>query len=898
MKKFLFTLALVLLVSVSARAQQPQARRVFATTSVAADAWILETGSGVQFHQLTWNASGVVGTCQVELDFSADGITSSGTIIATQLCTSNGLSTLSAATIANYVRINVTTKSGAGSVTVTYLGYTSLPLGGGGTITGKFTVQSTNPCPLSSVLTLTACGSGTDPFGDGGNHGPIEIVQTSTTPPNGCGLVMSNANSVGNTGTSRPIYACFDQTTLGGFAVGQVFPSGATGGFDFQGTGSNQGSANFGTNEADGVAVEFGTGPVLGSLSAADAGVFLDDGGHFCFIPTGATGTGKLCIGTQNAAGTPNPVEFPTTTGAAGTFLQTNGGNPQHTVWAAVGVAANTPGIPTYNGPNIVYAANYGVKAQGVRFFDASFTINTKNVTVGNNTSDSDACVTSAMIGWLFHGSNGPATTPALTATALFAAGTTIATVASCTSFTVSNNASATCTSSVANSLCQVVIAPNDDQAALLAAFQQVMPATGSTNCGGTLVLPQGIMWISAPISYASKCNSNQKANGSSSGIWVVGQGQTATTIFPAPGTWTTGVNQAAFFFNTTSNSGVHFSDFTIDGAGQNVSLSAQGFSLALGQNSSASYVSVYQFGLNGGILCSGGDAAEATADHVFIGLANSVTGNVVAGSYCRITNSAFFWSHGTGNAQFQGTPVWSTNNTYDLPKAGENILLSSGEAWSVGDTIVANFTNTPAVFVSGGSVLHVASAKVFNPQPGTNPVAFNTDNTPSKLFIRDTTVLYNANSGKLFVNNGVVNDLGGNTYQSAVADTGTGTYNKSPETVGSDTQVAKAAAQAAKTVFTVGNATTFFRVHLSVECTTTSAAATVTPSVVYTDTSNTVQTITGTVATCTALGAASNTSQDVTFRALTATVIQYSTAIVNTPTYDINVTVEQLGLH
>jgi hypothetical protein len=121
---------------------------------------------------------------------------------------------------------------------------------------------------------------------------------------------------------------------------------------------------------------------------------------------------------------------------------------------------------------------------------------------------------------------------------------------------------------------------------------------------------------------------------------------------------------------------------------------------------------------------------------------------------------------------------------------------------------------------------------------------------------------------------------------------------NVNPQTVGSDRQVAKAAAQTAKTVFTVGAQTTLFRVHLSVECTTTSAAATVTPAVLYTDTSGTVQTVTGTAATCTALGASSNTSQDVTFRAQNATAIQYQTTIANTPTYDVSVTVEQLGLN
>jgi len=165
---------------------------------------------------------------------------------------------------------------------------------------------------------------------------------------------------------------------------------------------------------------------------------------------------------------------------------------------------------------------------------------------------------------------------------------------------------------------------------------------------------------------------------------------------------------------------------------------------------------------------------------------------------------------------------------------------------------------------------------------------------------LQNTTVTPSGTTNNAFNGTGTVNVQAGTSItagSSAIAPA-TIVLNVNPQTVGSDRQVAKAAAQTAKTVFTVGGQTTLFRVHLSVECTTTSAAATVTPAVLYTDTSGTVQTVTGTAATCTALGASSNTSQDVTFRAQNATAIQYQTTIVNTPTYDVSVTVEQLGLN
>lgn len=161
-------------------------------------------------------------------------------------------------------------------------------------------------------------------------------------------------------------------------------------------------------------------------------------------------------------------------------------------------------------------------------------------------------------------------------------------------------------------------------------------------------------------------------------------------------------------------------------------------------------------------------------------------------------------------------------------------------------------------------------------------------------------------NGGKwLTLSAGTVHFDCGNSSSAANGFSGTnaavitgGSLQVDPCSVGSDNQLAQVAAINAKTLFTVGTGTALFRVHISAECTTSSAAATVTPAVLYTDTSNTAQTVTGTAATCTTLGAASNTSQDVTFRAKNATAIQYKIMIANTPTYDVSVIVEQLSLN
>jgi hypothetical protein len=79
------------------------------------------------------------------------------------------------------------------------------------------------------------------------------------------------------------------------------------------------------------------------------------------------------------------------------------------------------------------------------------------------------------------------------------------------------------------------------------------------------------------------------------------------------------------------------------------------------------------------------------------------------------------------------------------------------------------------------------------------------------------------------------------------------------------------------------------YRVTATLDCDTTSAAATVNVTIGWTDPSNTAQTATlGSAVVCTALGSASVGNLTVAFRAKSGTNITYATAIVNTPTYDV----------
>lgn len=111
-------------------------QRTFSTTVVANDVGIGNIGSGIAWHQLTWNITGSVPTCSVKLQSSADNITYAD-LITSQTCTSNGQSTV-VNSIVNYIKIEVTVKSGAGSVVVLWDGFNTNPAGGGGgTITGS-----------------------------------------------------------------------------------------------------------------------------------------------------------------------------------------------------------------------------------------------------------------------------------------------------------------------------------------------------------------------------------------------------------------------------------------------------------------------------------------------------------------------------------------------------------------------------------------------------------------------------------------------------------------------------------------------------------------------------------------------------------------------------------------
>lgn len=116
------------------------------------------------------------------------------------------------------------------------------------------------------------------------------------------------------------------------------------------------------------------------------------------------------------------------------------------------------------------------------------------------------------------------------------------------------------------------------------------------------------------------------------------------------------------------------------------------------------------------------------------------------------------------------------------------------------------------------------------------------------------------------------------------------------PAIRGSVVATAQAAAISTTTAYAVpATSNALFRISGNIGCTTSSAAATATLTLGWTDTSSTAQSAVPTLATCTTLGSASMTSFTQVIQAKLSTNITYAVAIASTPTYDLRFTIEQL---
>jgi fibronectin-binding autotransporter adhesin len=205
-------------------------------------------------------------------------------------------------------------------------------------------------------------------------------------------------------------------------------------------------------------------------------------------------------------------------------------------------------------------------------------------------------------------------------------------------------------------------------------------------------------------------------------------------------------------------------------------------------------------------------------------------------------------------------------------------LVMGTGGSLDVSGTGIVRATTTPTgglLFPGSGSGTATVKASA---TAGTPTVTWGTG-TGTPAVTASSPLAINTTTG----------DVSCATCSQAVAIT------NYPSNVGSDVKTAQTSAIGSTTLLTTGGANATYMAVATINCTTTSAAATVNVTVGWTDTGSQAQTQTlGSAVVCTSLGSASMGGFAFPFRAKTATTITYSTAIVNTPTYDVAVTIYQ----
>lgn len=236
-----------------------------------------ETNSVTQYHQLVWRVSGTVSSCTVALDSSSDGVTwSSGGVISGQTCTSNGSSSV-VNSVVNFVRINVTTLTGGGTVTIVYSGYNTNP-GGGGSTTGPSGTPTTN-----DILTSTGTANQVQ------DPGGCTLTSSILTCPSGVAGQFNGTLSVGGSGSSNNF----------SFAGAERFYSNATRDLRLQQSSTDKFQWLNGP-----YALDQTTGVLCWTIGGCDTGISRCAAGVTCF-GTGAQG---------NTAGTAEAAKYQTST--------------------------------------------------------------------------------------------------------------------------------------------------------------------------------------------------------------------------------------------------------------------------------------------------------------------------------------------------------------------------------------------------------------------------------------------------------------------------------------------------------------------------------------------------------------------------------------------------------
>ena len=286
------------------------------------------TGAG---NGLAWGCNASIANLTVTGSLTASG----AALNVTSGLNVNGLLTVTG--ISNPSAPVVTSIGTTGSTTYGYFvvchdgnGGVTLPSSAGTTTNGNATLSGTNynsvaftipthatNCDIlrgsTSVSATGGLGVTVSPFLDQSNATSAYVAPTFNT--------TGNQQITGNyTGTGETLTG---PLTVGGTATLNG-PTNITNTLTDSG-----GTASFGAISTSGIAT-LATGSVTGNFVV---GGTLSLDGPLSFV---GGSSGSAAIQVAAVAGNPNPIQLPTTTGAAGSFLQTDGGSPQQTSWTPI----------------------------------------------------------------------------------------------------------------------------------------------------------------------------------------------------------------------------------------------------------------------------------------------------------------------------------------------------------------------------------------------------------------------------------------------------------------------------------------------------------------------------------------------------------------------------------
>lgn len=193
--KLLFATLFLLLFGLPSHAQQIlQQSQVYAATSTLNNG-IFEGGQNVAAVNVKWQTSGTVSTCTFTIDTAPDNATwSVGGAVASTTCTaSSGSVTVYNLSPANYHRINLSTLTGGGTITITYTGFIN------SLASGQANVQVFSTGSITPVATSAAIQTVAQAFAVTGILATDKLViLTAPTPTSLCPLTSIVQNGAGS----------------------------------------------------------------------------------------------------------------------------------------------------------------------------------------------------------------------------------------------------------------------------------------------------------------------------------------------------------------------------------------------------------------------------------------------------------------------------------------------------------------------------------------------------------------------------------------------------------------------------------------------------------------------------------------------------------------------------